>query len=71
MSKKVTLYTKTGCPYCAKALEHYGAERYTIEEINLSERVDQIPRVKQLTGDTKVPVIVEDGNITVGFAGGG
>ena len=71
MAHQVTLYTKTGCPYCRKAREHYGARGYAVDEINLSERADRIAEIRKLTGDTRVPVIVEEGNVTVGFAGGG
>lgn len=67
----LTIYTKTGCPYCEAAKNHYTAEGIPFEEVNLSIYRDRIGEIKKLTNGTKVPVIVDKGKATVGFNGGG
>lgn len=65
------IYTKTGCPYCEAAKKHFTAEGIQFEEVNLSVHRERIQEIKELTNSTKVPVIIEDGKVTVGFNGGG
>jgi len=68
----VTIYTKTGCPYCAAAMEDYRRRGIEYREVNLSLEPDRIPEIGQLTGRRLVPVIVEDkGRVTAGWEGGG
>jgi glutaredoxin 3 len=67
----VTIYTKTGCPYCAAALKHYAEQGVAFEEINVSDRPEEKKTVLKLTGGKRmVPVIVEGGAVKVGFGGG-
>lgn len=65
------IYTKTGCPYCEAAKRHFTADGIQFEEVNLSVHPDRIPEIKELTNNTKVPVIADNGKVTVGFNGGG
>ena len=66
----VKLYTKTGCPYCAAAIQHYTDSKIPFEEINVSERPEMKDAVLKLTnGQRAVPVIVENGKVTIGFGG--
>lgn len=67
----VKIYTKDGCPYCAKALKSLQDRGADFEEINLSKNSDRIDELVNLAGTRKVPVIVEDGTVTIGFSGGG
>lgn len=67
----ITIYTKTGCPYCAAAKKHYTESKIAFEEINLTEQPQFKPKVLELTGGEKiVPVIVGDGELKLGFGGG-
>jgi len=65
------IYTKTGCPYCEGAKRHFTAQEIQFEEVNLSVHRERIQEIKQLTNNTMVPVIVDNGQVTVGFNGGG
>ncbi len=65
------IYTKTGCPYCEDAKKHYSAEGIQYVEVNLSIHPERIPEMKQLAKNNRVPVIVDNGNVTVGFNGSG
>lgn len=68
---EVTIYTKTGCPYCAAARKHYRDEGIAFTEINVTENPEMKQKVLEITGGRRtVPVIVENGAVTVGFGGG-
>ena len=67
----VTIYTKTGCPYCSSAKEAFRKNNVEYVEINLTNNPEKIQELVKLAGVRKVPVIVEGGNVTVGFNGGG
>ena len=67
----VTIYTKTGCPYCAAAKKHYTDMGVAFTEINIYEQPEMKKKILELTdGKSIVPVIVEGSNVTVGFGGG-
>lgn len=71
MDKKITIYTKTGCPHCDHAKEDLNGRNIPFEEINISEKPEAEKMVEELAGRRLVPVIVEGDNITVGFRGRG
>ncbi len=65
------IYTKSGCPYCAAAKEDYTKRGIDFEEINVTERPEMKQKVLEITGGQRmVPVIVECGNVKIGFGGG-
>lgn len=65
------IYTKDGCPYCAQALKLLNERGVEFEEINLTREQHRIDEIISLTGGRKVPVVVEDGSVEIGFQGGG
>ncbi|MEW5954153.1 MAG: glutaredoxin family protein [Bacillota bacterium] len=66
------IYTKTGCPYCKKAVEEYQSKGIPFTEINTSLDKEALTTVKEKYGASKVPIIVEDDKLVrVGFGGGG
>lgn len=68
---EVTIYTKQGCPYCAAAKKHYNDQGTTFEEIDVNEVAGAKEKVIELTGGQRiVPVIIEDGELKIGFGGG-
>lgn len=68
---EVTIYTKPGCPYCAAAKEHYGKAGIKFMEIDVyAVKGAKEKAIKLAGGEAIVPVIVEDGKVTVGFGGG-
>lgn len=69
---EVIIYTKTGCPFCSKAMDEYRNKGIPFKEVNTSLDSGAKDIVKEKYGATKVPVIVEDGKlVAVGFKGGG
>ena len=68
---QVTIYTKVGCPYCAAARKYYADKGVGFEEIDVHSTPGAIEKVKELSdGKNIVPLIVENGKVTVGFGGG-
>ena len=67
----VTIYTKEGCPYCEAAKKHYNDEGLAFEEIDVNQTPGAKEKVLELTGGERiVPVIVDDGEVKIGFGGG-
>jgi len=69
----VVIYTKPGCPYCAKAKDWYNAQGIAFDERNAQ---DNLNYRKEMFGfsdnDPTVPVIVVDGKLKqVGWEGRG
>lgn len=68
---EVTIYTKTGCPYCAAAMKHYTEQNIGYQEINVDDVPGAREKAKEVSGGKNiVPVIVEKGAVKVGFGGG-
>ncbi len=66
----VTIYTKVGCPYCAAAKKHYTDEGIDYEEIDI-EKAGAKEKIMELSdGQRIVPVIVDKGEVKLGFGGG-
>ncbi|MEW6033705.1 MAG: glutaredoxin family protein [Chloroflexota bacterium] len=68
---QVTIYTKTGCPFCAAAKEDMKRKGIQYTEINVNIKPEARADVTRLTkGQNIVPVIVEGDKVQVGFGGG-
>ena len=71
MAEAITLYVKTGCPYCAAKRGEFRKRGVKFTEINVSERPEAIPELLRLTGGERmVPVIVEGDRVTIAPEGG-
>lgn len=67
----VTIYTKAGCPYCAAAKADLHERGVAYEEIDVHRTPGGMEKLAELTGGQMiVPVLVEDGEVRVGFGGG-
>lgn len=68
---EVTIYTKPGCPYCAAAKKHYNDNGIKFEEIDVFDTPGAKDKVLELSGGQSiVPLIIDQGEIKVGFGGG-
>lgn len=68
---EITIYTKEGCPYCAAAKKHYTDNGIAFNEIDVHKTEGAIEKVLELSGGQRiVPVIVENGEVKLGFGGG-
>jgi glutaredoxin 3 len=70
---KVLLYTKPGCPYCAKARDYYTQRSIPFEEKNAQDNLEFRKEMLVFSkGDPTVPVIIEDGQLKqIGWEGRG
>lgn len=67
----VKIYIKPGCPYCEAAREYYTQQRVAFEEINIIGNPDAQKELLKLSkGKRMVPVIVDKGQVTIGWDGG-
>jgi glutaredoxin 3 len=67
----VTIYTKEGCPYCAAAKKHYTDQGVAFTEVDVHKTPGAREKVIELAGGKRiVPVIVEKGEVKIGFGGG-
>jgi glutaredoxin 3 len=67
MEDKIIIFGTNTCPFCNQARAAYG-ERAVY--VNVDEDPEKLKEMLALTsGKRQVPVIVEGGKVTVGFAG--
>lgn len=68
---ELIIYTKPGCPYCAAAKKHYTEQGAAYTEIDVFDTPGAKEKVLELSdGQSIVPLIVDNGEVTVGFGGG-
>jgi len=69
--RKVLIFGKDSCPYTMAAREDYAARGFSVEYINVKKQPAELQRMLEHSrGRRSVPVIVEGGRVTIGFAGG-
>ena len=67
----VVIYTMPGCAYSAAARNDLVSRGVDYEEVDVTTSQDAMDTLSQLTnGEMLVPVIVEDGEVRVGYGGG-
>lgn len=67
----VVLYTHPDCAFSAAAKMEYRRSKVEFLEIDVSREPDKIPDLLQLThGERLTPVMVENGQVIIGFKGG-
>ncbi len=67
MAEEIIIYGKEGCPYTEKALSAYGKRAKYIDVQSDSEKLKEM--LKLSDGVRKVPVIVEEGKVKIGYGG--
>lgn len=66
----VVIYGKDSCPYTADAVASFRAKGAAVEYVNVKRDAAGMERMLALTGGgRRVPVIVEGGQVTIGFGG--
>ena len=66
----IVIYGKDTCPYTQAARDHYLAEAIPFEYVNVRKSPPGLARMLELSGGRReVPVIVEDGKVTIGYGG--
>ena len=71
MTPPVLLYVRAGCPHCDAVRARLAARGATVTEIDVAKRRAAIPELLKLTGGRRVvPVVVEEGVVSVAPEGG-
>lgn len=70
MSENLIIYTKPGCPYCAAAKEDFAGRGLNYTEYDVStDAARKEEAIRLANGVAAVPVIVDNGEVSVGFGG--
>ena len=66
----VLIFGKDGCPYTQSARDAYETRKVQAQYINVKKDPAELARMLTYSkGARRVPVIVEDGKVTIGFGG--
>jgi glutaredoxin 3 len=66
----VTIFGKDACPYTQAARDDYERRGVVFEYINVKKNAAELERMLRFSqGRRAVPVIVENGQVTIGFGG--
>ncbi|MGZ5279287.1 MAG: glutaredoxin domain-containing protein [Pseudobdellovibrionaceae bacterium] len=65
---KVIMYSKDPCPYCVNAKRLLDEKGVKYEVIDLTDRPEEMQKIKDNTGWRTVPIIVIDGNLIGGYS---
>lgn len=64
---KVVVYSKVPCPYCVRAKSFLQEKEISFDEIDLTDKPDEIERIKNETGWRTVPIIMINGKLVGGY----
>ncbi|MGE5815196.1 MAG: UXX-star selenoprotein family 1 [Acidobacteriota bacterium] len=66
----VLIFGKDSCPYTEAAREEYARRNVPFQYLNVKKNRADLDRMLEYSGgERRVPVIVEDGKVTIGFGG--
>jgi len=65
---KVVIYSKDPCPYCVRAKNFFEDQEIKYEEIDLTDKPEEIDRIKNETGWRTVPIIMINGTLIGGYS---
>ena len=64
----ITLYELPGCPYCAKVIDKLNELGLDYDSIEVPRSHDERTEVQEVSGQTGVPVIIDEDNGVDGMA---
>jgi len=68
---EIIIYTHPDCAFSAAAKADYRRSKIEYTEVDLAKEPDKIPDLTSLTsGERITPVIVKNGEVTIGYKGG-
>ena len=70
IDQTVKIYGKDGCPFCDRAREAYDRRGYSVQYFNVKKDMELLKEMLvHSSGQRRVPTIIEDGRVTIGFGG--
>ena len=72
MAQNITIYTSNTCASCGMVKQYLGIKGASYDEVNIEEQPDRQAEMINMSGQSRVPVIVvtkDDGSqdITIGY----
>lgn len=64
---KVLMYKKNPCPYCDRAANFFETKGIAYDVVDLTDKPEEIDRIKSETGWRTVPIILIDGKLIGGY----
>lgn len=64
---KIVIYTKDPCPYCVRAINLLEEKNLDFSEIDLTDKPDEIQKIKDQTGWRTVPIILINDKVIGGY----
>lgn len=64
---KVLMYKKNPCPYCDRAINFMESRGIAYDVIDLTDKQEEIDRIKAETGWRTVPIILINGKLIGGY----
>lgn len=61
------LYVKRGCPYCKEASDYLDQHQIAYQSIEVRGDAAQMEKLKKVSGQTKTPTMVWDGDVLANF----
>ncbi len=69
-TEPILIFGQDLCPYTSRAREEFSRRKQPFEYFNVLDDKDALQRMLRYTnGRRHIPVIVEAGNVTIGFGG--
>jgi len=68
-SERVAIFGKDTWPYTTAAREDFARRKIPFDYINVKHDARELARMVEISGGRRVPVIVENGKVTIGFGG--
>jgi glutaredoxin 3 len=65
---KVVMYSKDPCPYCVNAKRFFQERGIQYEEIDLTDKPEEMQKIKNETGWRTVPIIMINGKLIGGYS---
>ena len=64
---KVLMYKKDPCPYCDRAVNFLNGKGIAYDVVDLTNKPEEIDRIKAETGWRTVPIILINGQLVGGY----
>ena len=66
----ILVFTADGCPHCRALVEDFRRRGVAFREINLSREPAEMPRLRALTWEHRLPAVADHERVSIGFRGG-
>jgi glutaredoxin len=64
----IRLFTKPGCPHCARAKEWLDQQDCPVETLDITGSVEVLREWRELSGGAGVPVLAHGRDLVIGFS---